>query len=75
MITACRDAVPLMSDYLDGLLGVPMHTAFEGHLTICPRCREMLRALELVPPLVRRSTEVDPPADLPDRVLDRIRRR
>ena len=75
MITACRDALPLMSDYLDGSLADPTRAAFEGHLGICPRCREVLRSLELVPAIVGRATEVDAPDDLADQIVERLRRR
>lgn len=73
MITACRDALPLMSDYLEGALAEPTRVAFEGHLGICPRCREVLRSLEIVPAIVSRATEVDAPDGLADEIVERLR--
>ena len=38
----CRDAVKLMSDYLDGRLSAGDRARLEGHLAACPHCSESL---------------------------------
>ena len=41
----CREAVQLMSDYLDGALGSADRTRLEKHLSACPHCSEYLAQL------------------------------
>ena len=42
---ACRDAVRLMTDYLDGELSAPDAHRLAAHLAGCPHCSEYLRQL------------------------------
>ena len=42
----CREAVALMTAYLDGALGVREHDLLERHLDECPHCSEHLRQIE-----------------------------
>lgn len=42
---ACRAAVRLMTDYLDGALSAPDVHRFAAHLAGCPHCSEYLRQL------------------------------
>jgi len=42
----CREAVALMTAYLDGALGVREHDLLERHLYECPHCSEHLRQIE-----------------------------
>jgi anti-sigma factor RsiW len=39
---ACRDAVELMTEYLEGALPLPEHRRFEAHLAHCDACRAYL---------------------------------
>jgi len=41
----CRDAVALMTDYLDGTLSGRGRRRLERHLAGCPNCSEYLRQL------------------------------
>ena len=41
----CRQAVKLMSDYLDGVLPEADRLRLEGHLADCPHCSEYLEQL------------------------------
>ena len=41
----CRDAVALMTSYLDGALAPRDHARLESHLAECPHCAEYLRQL------------------------------
>jgi anti-sigma factor RsiW len=38
----CRDAVALMSDYVEGALAPRDRHRLEGHLATCPHCSEYL---------------------------------
>jgi anti-sigma factor RsiW len=42
----CREAVGLVTAYLDGALGVADHDRLERHLEECPHCREHLKQIE-----------------------------
>jgi anti-sigma factor RsiW len=42
----CREAVSLITAYLDGALGVSEHDRLEQHLEECPHCREHLKQIE-----------------------------
>ena len=39
---ACREAVELVTDYLEGALSDPDRQRLEGHLAACPHCSEYL---------------------------------
>lgn len=41
----CREAVSLVTAYLDGALGVGDHDRLERHLDECPHCREHVRQI------------------------------
>jgi anti-sigma factor RsiW len=43
----CRQAVQLMTDYLDGALSNPQARRFERHLVGCPHCTEYLNQLRV----------------------------
>jgi len=42
----CREAVSLVTAYLDDALGVGDRDRFEQHLDECPHCREHLKQIE-----------------------------
>jgi anti-sigma factor RsiW len=42
----CREAVALMTAYLDQALGDIEHDRLERHLDDCPHCREHLKQIE-----------------------------
>jgi anti-sigma factor RsiW len=43
----CRQAVALMTDYLDGALSARDHARLEGHLADCPHCSEYLKQIRV----------------------------
>lgn len=43
----CREAVALMSDYLDGVLAPADRERLERHLAACPHCSEYLAQLRV----------------------------
>lgn len=42
----CREAVALVTAYLDGALGMREHDLLERHLDECPHCSEHLKQIE-----------------------------
>lgn len=38
----CREAVELVTDYLEGALSAPERARLESHLSVCPHCSEYL---------------------------------
>ena len=62
----CRDAVALMTDYLDGVLPARDRARLEAHLAGCPHCSEYLAQIEAT---VAAAGRVDPD-DLPPAALD-----
>jgi anti-sigma factor RsiW len=43
----CRQAVGLVTDYLDGALPAQDRARFEAHLAECPHCTEHVRQIQL----------------------------
>ncbi len=64
----CRDAVALMTDYLDGRLEPADRDRLERHLAGCPHCAEYLAQLRVT---VDALGEV-PPDALSDEALDEL---
>jgi len=62
----CRDAVALMSDYLDGALGDTDRDRLERHLSGCPHCTEYLAQLRATLDVLGRAE----PDDLSAGALD-----
>ena len=64
----CRDAVALMSDYLDGNLDDRDRARLEGHLAGCPHCTEYLAQLRATIDALGRAE----PEDLSDDALEEL---
>lgn len=62
----CRQAVELMSDYLDGVLSERDRTRLEAHLAECPHCSEYLAQLRATVDALGKAT----PEDLSDEAVD-----
>jgi anti-sigma factor RsiW len=62
----CRDAVALMSDYVDGVLSARDRERLEAHLATCPHCTEYLAQIRTT---ITASGHVQPD-DLSDEALD-----
>jgi anti-sigma factor RsiW len=62
----CRDAVALMTAYLDGELAVRDRERLELHLADCPHCSEYLAQLRVT---IEALGHVDPD-ELPEDALD-----
>ena len=64
----CRQAIELMSDYLEGALSTPDRVRLEAHLSDCPHCSEYLAQLRVT--IDALGTAV--PDDLPEEAVDEL---
>ncbi len=62
----CREAVALMSDYVDRRLPAREATCLEGHLAECPHCHEYLEQIRVTIGALGRAQ----PDDLSTEALD-----
>lgn len=62
----CREAVALMSDYIDGVLDDNDRTRLDAHLSDCPLCTEYLAQLRVTIDALGHAE----PDDLSDDALD-----
>ena len=62
----CRQAVALMSDYLDDQLRTRDRARLERHLAACPHCSEYLAQLRITVDALGQAE----PTDLSDEALD-----
>jgi anti-sigma factor RsiW len=63
----CRQAVELMTDYLEDRMSRSERRRFEGHLANCPHCTEYLAQLRET---IRLTGQAAAPEDLPPRTRD-----
>ena len=64
----CRQAVALVTDYLDGRLSAADRARFEAHVADCPHCRTYLEQIRTTIELVGRVE----PEDLDPQVQDEL---
>ena len=64
----CRDAVALMSDYVDDVLSRRDRERLEAHLANCPHCTEYLAQIKAT---ISATGHVQPD-DLPEEALDEL---
>ena len=64
----CREAVGLVTAYLDGALSDADQERFEVHLAGCPHCAEYLRQIRVT---IESAGRVEPD-DLPEDALDEL---
>ena len=64
----CRDAVALMSDYVDDVLSRRDRERLEAHLTNCPHCTEYLAQIKAT---ITATGHVQPD-DLSEEALDEL---
>lgn len=70
----CRDAVALMTSYLDGELGSRDRARLEAHLAECPHCSEYLAQLRVTVDALGRAGPDDLPEEAVDELVDLYRR-
>lgn len=68
----CKKAAYWLQLYIDGRLDPARHTHVEHHLATCPACRRELALLECVRTVAGENDLIAEPADLTQRVLDRV---
>ena len=66
----CREAIALMSDYLEGALSSRDRTRLEVHLGDCPHCSEYLAQLQVAIASLGRTSADDLSDDLSDEAVD-----
>jgi anti-sigma factor RsiW len=73
----CRDAIALMSEYLDALLDDEALRALEAHLASCPPCVAYLNTLRRTREVTAEAGRVEMPAEMRGRLrqflLERLR--
>jgi anti-sigma factor RsiW len=70
----CRQAVELMSDYLDGALSERDQARLEAHLADCPHCSEYLAQLRATLDALGKATPEDLPEETVNELVDLYRR-
>lgn len=70
----CRDAVELVTDYLEGALSRRDRKRFERHLAGCPHCTEYLAQMRATAAISGRLDPEAIPADVMDGLEDVFRR-
>ena len=69
----CADIVKLVTDYLEGRLTPAEQRRFEGHIAICPPCREFLGQMRTTVDLVGGLREEDVPPEMEEHLLAAFR--
>ena len=62
----CREAVELMTAYVEGTLDAAERARFEGHLAGCPHCTEYLAQMRRTIELSGHLRDDDVPSDVID---------
>jgi len=65
----CAELDILLCDYVDGTLDAATRAAVERHLAGCPACAELARDSAAAVRFLGRAAEVEPPAELVNRIL------
>ncbi|KIL37997.1 anti-sigma W factor [Gordoniibacillus kamchatkensis] len=68
----CRDAIPLMHEYLDGDLPGTEAAKLKEHMLACRDCRAMFEQFEKTEALVRSLTPAPVPDDLTPKIMSGI---
>ncbi len=70
----CRQAVELVTDYLEGTLSGPARRRFEAHLAGCPHCAEYLAQMREIIKLTGRLEPEDLTPQMREEFTDLYRR-
>jgi anti-sigma factor RsiW len=60
----CASGVPLLMDYLEGVLPPQSARELEAHVAACERCRAYIESYRATPRILREATTADLPAEL-----------
>lgn len=69
---SCRELIEFLIAYLDAELPADEHATFEAHLALCPDCVDYLASYRETIRLGRLAFETEPPAEVPDELIDAI---
>jgi anti-sigma factor RsiW len=69
----CRQVVELMTDYIEGTLGVADRARFEEHIAGCDGCRAYLAQMRLTRMIVGRLADVPIPELVEHELLETFR--
>jgi anti-sigma factor RsiW len=70
---ACREAVEMVNDYLEGTLTAPDRRRFEAHLAKCPHCAVFLEQMQTTVGLTQRLGTDDLSIELQDEFIEIFR--
>ena len=68
-----KDVLKRMPDYLEGALPLAERALFDAHVSECDSCGSELKELRQTVSLLRSLPDPEPPGDLVDNVMQRIR--
>jgi anti-sigma factor RsiW len=68
----CKEALPLIHEYLDGQLKGMEAVPLKEHLLVCPACRLLLKQLERVEALVQAWHQPRTPEGLTERIMQAL---
>ncbi len=61
---ACASGVPLLMDYLEGVVPADVRKALDAHVAGCERCRAFIESYRETPRVLRDATDAALPADV-----------
>ncbi|WP_281884128.1 zf-HC2 domain-containing protein [Paenibacillus sp. YYML68] len=68
----CNDALPLLHEYLDGVISGPDRSNLKEHLLSCAGCRQRLQQLEKVEAMIQAWSPPDVPEGLSERIMQAL---
>jgi anti-sigma factor RsiW len=68
----CKEALPIMHEYLDGDLEAAGAKELQAHMLSCAGCRKLFKQLEMTEALVGSGSSVKAPANMTDRVMQNL---
>jgi len=68
----CKEALPLIHEYMDGGLERSATASLNDHLSTCPTCKMRLKQLERVEALVQSWPRVEASAGLTERIMSAL---
>ena len=69
----CKDLTELITEYLEGRMGLMKRIRFQMHLGMCRHCRNYLRQMRGTIDVLGRIPEVSAPMEVEEELLKRFR--
>lgn len=70
----CKDAFPILSEFLDKELDPGMMAKMERHVEDCPPCQNLFRSLEKTKELCQQAPKREVPKDFAEGLMETIRK-